>query len=340
MRKLATLITLVTAFLLSTNAYSQITIMNTEAHKPKYDNFVYDSLSNMSPGKYEDSYTYHHLIGQTLMYCGDPYSYSRKTDFKTGSYYRVDGILPNDAGKGLYHRLSLTNINTGEQSEEGSIFTEKYNFKWVVLGHYEKMKSLYVNKDFMYIGNKGYATYYDKQDNLINLETDTVTKMINPETVWTCVDVQVKPRKKGDRMDIDKRSPIVLIFDNPQYGKHYCYLEDKTGKPYKNIYEEEMPLVCGKFQLKSYYDDVKALNIAAKNKKKADLTRKYGASNANLILQGKIRIGMTQEMCIDAWGNPSDVNKTSGSFGVHEQWVYGVGSYVYFENGIITTIQN
>jgi len=49
---------------------------------------------------------------------------------------------------------------------------------------------------------------------------------------------------------------------------------------------------------------------------------------------------MTKNMCLDSWGSPSDINKTIGSFGVHEQWVYGLGSYVYFENGVITTIQN
>ena len=327
-------------FLLSTQVYGQITIMDTKVQKPKYDNFVYDSLRNMSPGKYEDKYTYHHLIGQTLMYCGDPYSYSTRSNFKVGNYYRVDSILPDNTGGGLYHRLSLTNVNTGEKGEEGDIFTEKYNFKWVVLGHYEKMKSLYMNKEFMYIGNKGYAKYYNKQDNLINLEADTVARNIKTETVWTCVDVQVRPRIKEDRMNIDKRSPIVLIFDNPQYGKHYCYLEDESGKPYKNIYEEEMPLVCGKFQLKAYFDNVKALTLAAKNKRKADLTRKYGASTANLILQGKIRIGMSKEMCREAWGGPESINKTTGSYGSHEQWVYGIGNYLYFENGKLTTIQN
>lgn len=327
------------ALLLSTHVYSQITIMSTEP-KPKYNNFVYDSLRNMSPGKYEDQYTYHHLIGQTLIYLGNPYAYDRKSYFKVGNYYRVDGILPDDIGKGLYHRLSLVNINTGEKVEEGDIFYRNYNFTWVVSGHYEKMKSLYVNKEFMYLGNKGNTKYYDKANNLINLETDTITSNIVTETPWNCVDIQVKPRKKEDRMDIDKRSPIVLIFDNPQYGKHYCYLEDETGEPYRNIYKEEMPLVCGRFQLKSYYDNVKALNIAAKNKRKADLTRQYGTSTANLILQGKIRIGMTKKMCRDSWGTPDDINKTTTAYGTNEQWVYGY-SYVYFdEKGQITAIQN
>lgn len=331
---------LVLILLLSTNSYSQITIMSSEGQKSIYNKVVYDSLKNMSPEEYDEQYTYHHLIGQTLLYCGDPYFYGTKLDFKVGNYYRVDGILPNDIRKGLYQRLSLTNANTGEKGEEGDIFTDKYNFKWVVLGHYEKMKSLYVNKKFIYLGNKGYAVYNSKQDNLINLETDTITKSIKTETIWNCVDVQVKPRKKKDGMDSDKRSPIVLIFDNPQYGKHYCYLEDESGKPYENIYEEKMPLVCGKFQLKSYYDNVMAKDIAAKSKRKADLNRKYGASTANLILQGKIRIGMTKKMCRDSWGEPDNINKSITTYGTSEQWVYGY-SYVYFdEKGQITTIQN
>lgn len=298
----------VIVFLLSTSAYSQITTMNTEEQKTQYDNFVYDSLRNMSAEKYKDTYTYHHLIGQTQMYCGDPYSYHRSSDFKIGNYYRVDGILSDDTGKGLYHRLSLININTGERSEKSDFFTNKYNFEWVVLGHYEKMKSLYMNKDYVYIGNKGHAEYYNKQDYLIHLETDTVTTGIQIETTWACIDIQVKQREKGDGMNLDKRSPIVLIFNNPQYGKHYCYLEVKSGEPYNNSYKEEMPLVCGKFQLKSYYDNVKALDIAMKNERKADLTRKYGASYAILILQGIIRIGMTKSMCRDSWGNPIDIN--------------------------------
>lgn len=313
--------------------------MSSAEQKPKYDNFVYDSLRNMSPGKYEDKYTYHHLIGQTLLYCGNPYSYYTSPYFKVGNYYRVDGILPDDTRKGLYLRISLTNINTGEKGEEGDIFTSKYNFKWVVLGHYNKMKSLFLNKVFIYLGNKGFAEYYSKQDELINLQTDTITSNIKTKTIWTCVDIQVKPRKKGDGMDTDDRSPIILIFENQQYGRHYCYLENKSGNPYKDIYEG-MPLVCGKFQLKSYYDNVKTLDIAAKNKRKATLTRKYGASSAKLILQGKIRIGMTKNMCRDSWGEPDDINKSSGSWGVHEQWVYGTSSYLYFENGILTSIQN
>ena len=101
-----------------------------------------------------------------------------------------------------------------------------------------------------------------------------------------------------------------------------------------------MPLVCGKFQLKSYYDKIKAISTANKAKRKAELTKKFGVSNANLILEGKVRIGMTKDMCKEAWGSPRDINRTISDFGTHEQWVYGSGQYLYFENGKLTSIQN
>lgn len=56
----------------------------------------------------------------------------------------------------------------------------------------------------------------------------------------------------------------------------------------------------------------------------------------------RVQIGMTREQAIAGWGRPRDVNRTSGTFGVHEQWVYGeYGSgYLYFEDGVLTTVQN
>ena len=54
-----------------------------------------------------------------------------------------------------------------------------------------------------------------------------------------------------------------------------------------------------------------------------------------------VHIGMTmQDVKDSSWGRPSKVNRTSTLNRVHEQWVYGVGSYLYFEDGILTAIQN
>ena len=60
----------------------------------------------------------------------------------------------------------------------------------------------------------------------------------------------------------------------------------------------------------------------------------------SLIKEQRVRIGWGKEKCIMSWGKPKDINKTIGAWGVHEQWVYGLSSYLYFENGVLSSIQN
>ncbi|TPG68257.1 hypothetical protein EEL32_08315 [Brevibacillus laterosporus] len=51
-------------------------------------------------------------------------------------------------------------------------------------------------------------------------------------------------------------------------------------------------------------------------------------------------IGMTKEEVLNsAWGKPKSINKTTTATTVHEQWVYSVSRYVYFDNGYVTAIQ-
>lgn len=56
--------------------------------------------------------------------------------------------------------------------------------------------------------------------------------------------------------------------------------------------------------------------------------------------RGGIRIGMTMKKVRDStWGDPEKINRTITINGTTEQWVYSNG-YLYFKNGILTTIQN
>jgi len=59
----------------------------------------------------------------------------------------------------------------------------------------------------------------------------------------------------------------------------------------------------------------------------------------NLIIEKRIRIGMTKQQVILSWGKPERINRSVGSWGIHEQWIYG-RTYVYFENGILTAWQD
>lgn len=52
------------------------------------------------------------------------------------------------------------------------------------------------------------------------------------------------------------------------------------------------------------------------------------------------KIGMTMEEVINSrWGDPESISRTITESVVYEQWVYDNGKYIYFENGIVTVIQ-
>ena len=52
------------------------------------------------------------------------------------------------------------------------------------------------------------------------------------------------------------------------------------------------------------------------------------------------KIGMTaDEIRQSTWGEPKSINKTTYSWGTKEQWCYSGYRYIYFENGIVTAIQ-
>ena len=70
----------------------------------------------------------------------------------------------------------------------------------------------------------------------------------------------------------------------------------------------------------------------------SDKMTKFGTDKFLLILKGKVKIGMTKEMCELSWVKPNDINKTISSYSNSEQWVYDE-NYLYFENGVLKTIQ-
>lgn len=76
-----------------------------------------------------------------------------------------------------------------------------------------------------------------------------------------------------------------------------------------------------------------------KLKREQELTKTYGTKIAKDLMLGRIWIGMSSEMARLSWGRPKDINRSVGTWGVHEQWVYS-SSYLYFENDRLASYQN
>ena len=70
------------------------------------------------------------------------------------------------------------------------------------------------------------------------------------------------------------------------------------------------------------------------------LIRLYGAANAKLIRDNRIKLGFTKSMVEESWGYPYDTTTITNAMGTIECWIYGMGSYVYFTHGKVVQIIN
>lgn len=67
---------------------------------------------------------------------------------------------------------------------------------------------------------------------------------------------------------------------------------------------------------------------------------KYGADKGTLVGNRQIAIGMTKEMCKDAWGTPINTYRTTTSYGQSEVWCYNYKTRVFFNNGKVVQIDD
>jgi hypothetical protein len=113
---------------------------------------------------------------------------------------------------------------------------------------------------------------------------------------------KLPPRNKATAMEL-------LIRDYPEVGRKY------EGQPAKLI-------------------------ALAERQDAASLVAAQRAEAAKKRSQG-VRIGMLKvEVLASSWGRPKSINTTTTAFGEREQWVYGGNNYLYFNNGVLESIQN
>lgn len=93
--------------------------------------------------------------------------------------------------------------------------------------------------------------------------------------------------------------------------------------------------------LQKRIDQAVAKREAAEQEAAARAERLAAAQEKAQKKRAGVRIGMSKQDVIDSsWGRPTSVNRTTTAYGTHEQWVYGGGNYLYFEDGKLTSIQN
>jgi len=148
--------------------------------------------------------------------------------------------------------------------------------------------------------------------------------------------LRVAPSIVGNTIAELNEGDEILIYDWFQEPYFKASFEGKAGYiSYSSLVENDF--------IKNALGEIKAERfekLEEDNPKFARLIKKYGKATAARIMAKEIWIGMTSEMAQDALRRPRDINRSTYSWGVHEQWVYPHGKYLYFEDGVLASWQD
>lgn len=238
-----------------------------------------------------------------------------------GKYYTIFKIEPKieKSYSGTYKLDKIVFKIVDDSGKKTKWVTPPYSCDDAVLvGYYDRLKSESVGKHFIY---NGIVT--GKRANFINPELthkalntrSNKTIPLNFGEEWTCTDIQL--------VDDDIVIQLYAVFEN--------FKGDEILARIENIFKtkgEQDVTFYSCFVREDKYSDYKA-----------NLIKQFGEDSANKILMHTVSLGMTEEMCKEAWGNPIEINSTHLDGKTLIQWVYN-NSFLYFDNGILTSVQN
>lgn len=286
------------------------------------------------------------------------YDYFSDAKALSGKYFEITDIIDqtdelkfNVYQAGLYLKLR------GENKKDNYLFYQlglkSTKGPFIVVGYYEKLKYLNQNKKYIL------------QKNIEANDINTGKKLnIKSGSEWTCIDVTlietrenylvepvfiykdstnnqivVKIRGKQGNINMVGVGEFKSLVGRDDFkSKDAVVLEKQKQEEEKirQLAEYEKSENERELEIKNHKTNEKLIA----NEKKEMLIKKYGNNLGTLISKGEVAVGMSKEMCLASWGSPEDINRTITIYGIHEQWVYNLKSYLYFEGDVLTTIQN
>lgn len=240
----------------------------------------------------------------------------------------------------VYNFRAAGDLSSGLDFSMILFFIDKESFIKLELKDREKSINMYdyVNQDLRFQKSdfKDYTSGYWDKLKASTIGTGANYTLVENE-VYHCYGVDLCSYNDG------YSSSLSFLFEDKKGKKFEIGLVTITAnnsKRYKPIFVRE-----DEYQAEiQRREEVAESRRREENQRQADrlrrLTKLYGAADAKTIMEGKVRVGFTKSMCREAWGNPKDINRTTTSWGTHEQWVYGYGDYLYFDGDKLTTIQN
>jgi hypothetical protein len=260
----------------------------------------------------------------------------------SGKYFTIIDILAKKYGEKQYSKLkslsdldwraSLNVILKNDETKDTLYWQidqarNIVNCPFMLVPYFTKQKQLYLNKKL--VATKNF-------NNVIDINTGQIVN-IKQGDIYTCNDISFVDSEKSKYF-----TPMYFLKNEKGYEVSFVFgsLEDGefiTEKEFLRRAVESKKL-----------EDQRKKELLAEQKRQAqemlafknECVKLFGTKMGALVSQGNVVLGMTKDMCLYAWGNPIDTNTMRSAGGVTEQWVYNWSTYLYFQNGILKTIQN
>lgn len=294
-----------------------------------------------------------------------PYFYHKSTSSTDGEIFGKIGTLPDSVygkyftilniegkiglGSKEYKKLEDIEIEQGKEWQLNLRITlrnetnqdvlywktsvQSLGSPFFLVPYFEKQREVYLNQKVVLRSANRINT--DLQ-NLVDVNTGEIVNIKYGE-VWTCSDVTFVDSKdsyylkcfyflKNGNREVKISLAGGLMTDYFMLETEFIKQELENKKKEEQLKKEEQER-----QKKEQLERIKFKN---------DCIAKWGAKMGGYIAEGKVVLGMSKEMCIAAWGQPININRTILRGLKTEQWVYGWATYLYFDNGALSVIQN
>ena len=231
------------------------------------------------------------------------YQYIRLGNYED-SVNRAEGLW--ESHKDDFYELAVSNY---ESKEKNNIAFAQSQFE--KLGDY-KDSTEYLNRIAFITSMRG--TYKSKNGDMISIDDFYLSHFVSSLNITNEYELSI-----GEYLD-------KLYYIAKATGSNSCdaYIKDSIGNKIQA------------YKGKVADDGTTLIELDIQNPN--HLTYHYISEDENGIKEPAI--GMTtEEINNSTWGKPQKINKTSYSWGTTEQWVYSGYRYIYFEDGIVTAIQ-
>ncbi len=268
-------------------------------------------------------------------------------------YFQVDSVKFYDILGNLVSSPKLVRAGTvvlymsNEDDEIRIEHSSIYSRCFLSVPYFEYIKNKYETKKFLNNEKYRYSlrSYYSS-----NAPADSYFRpnKILEEDIFTGTDVKLQ-KSKNPKSNSVSDFEIKIYFENNKGQVISCGISSlKENSVLSNLVSlSEYEKILAKYGTRKTQEEIREeqkIREIKQQKEREIRNRKniedFGKYYGKLVNEGKVQIGMSTKMCRAAWGAPDDINRTVTKYGTSEQWVYGIGSYLYFEDGKLTAIQN